>query len=66
MDLVSMAASILASQAGARQEQVATAALKQNLNLQKSAVLAVLDAGQQQLSLANVGAGTGSNLNIAA
>ena len=61
-----MAASILASQAGARQEQVATSPLKQNLNLQKSAVLAVLDAGQQQLSLANVGAGLGSNVNIAA
>jgi len=61
-----MAASILASQAGARQEQLATVALKQNLNLQKSAVLAVLDAGQQQLSLANVGAGLGNNVNIAA
>ena len=66
MDLVSMAASILASQAGARQQQVATAALKQNLNLQTSAVLAVLDAGQQQLSLANVGVGIGGNLNVAA
>ena len=61
-----MAASILASQAGARQQQVATAALKQNLNLQTSAVLAVLDAGQQQLSLANVGVGIGGNLNVAA
>lgn len=66
MDLVSMAASILASQAGALQQQVAAAALKQNLNSQKSAVLAVLDAGQQNLSLANIGAGIGGNLNIAA
>jgi hypothetical protein len=66
MDLASMAAGILASQAGALQQQVATAALKQNLNSQKSAVLAVLDAGKQNLSLANIGAGIGGNLNIAA
>jgi hypothetical protein len=66
MDLAGMAAGILASQAGALQQQVATAALKQNLNSQKSAVLAVLDAGQQNLSLANIGAGIGGNLNIAA
>ena len=66
MDLVSMAASIMASQAGAIQQQIATSSLKQNFDSQKSAVLTLLGAGQQTLSLANVGAGIGGNLNIAA
>ena len=66
MDLASMAAAIMASKAGALQQQVATSTLKQNLDAQKSAVLTLLGAGQQTLSLANVGAGIGGNLNVAA
>ena len=66
MDVMSMAASIMASQAGSFQQEVGTLALKQNLDTQQSAVLTLLGAAQQTLSLANVGAGIGSNLNIAA
>jgi len=59
-----MAAAIMASKAGALQQQIGTSMLKQNLDAQKSAVLTILGAGQQ--SLANLGAGIGSNLNISA
>ena len=64
MDLVSMAASIMAAKAGALQQQVATSTLKSNLDAQKSTVLTLLGSAQQ--SLANVGAGVGGNLNISA
>ena len=47
MDLVSMAASIMAAKAGALQQQVATSTLKSNLDAQKSTVLTLLGAGQQ-------------------
>ena len=46
MDLVSMAASIMAAKAGALQQQVATSTLKSNLDAQKSTVLTLLGAGQ--------------------
>jgi hypothetical protein len=65
MDM-SLVAAVLANQAGAIQSQVATSVLKQNLDAQKSAVLTLLGGAQQSLSLANVGAGIGGNLNIAA
>jgi len=65
MDM-SLVSAILAAQAGAVQQQVATAVTKQNLDSQKSAVLTLLGAAQQSLSLANVGPGVGGNLNIAA
>jgi hypothetical protein len=65
MDM-SLVAAVLANQTAAIQSRVATSALKQNLDSQKSAVLTLLGAGQQTLSLANVGAGIGGNLNIAA
>ena len=65
MDM-SLVAAVLANQAGAIQSQVATSVLKQNLDAQKSAVLTLLGDAQQSLSLANVGAGIGGNLNIAA
>jgi hypothetical protein len=61
-----MAASIMASKAGALQQQITTSTLKQNLDAQKSAVLTLLGGAQQTLSLANVGAGIGGNLNISA
>ncbi len=56
----------MAQQAGALQQQVATATLKSNLDSQKSSVLTLLGGAQQTLSLANVGPGVGGNLNIAA
>jgi len=63
MDM-SLVAAVMAQQQGALQSQVATTVLKQNLDDQKSAVLTLLGGAQQ--SLANVGAGIGSNLNISA
>jgi hypothetical protein len=65
MDM-SLVAAILASQAGAVQQQVANSVLKSNLDAEKSTVLTLLGAGQQTLSLGNVGPGIGGNLNIAA
>jgi len=65
MDM-SLVAAVLASQAGAVQQQVANSVLKSNLDSQKSAVLTLLGAGQQTLSLANVADGVGGNLNVAA
>ena len=64
MDVASLAASILTMQAGNTQQQVATSVLKSNLDAEKSSVLTILGSGTP--SLANVGAGIGSNLNIAA
>jgi hypothetical protein len=65
MDM-SLVAAVLASQAGAVQQQVTNSVLKSNLDSEKSTVLTLLGAGQQTLSLGNVGPGIGSNLNIAA
>ena len=53
-------------QASCHPQQVATTALKSNLDSQKSAVQTLLGAAQQNLSLANVGPGVGGSLNIAA
>ncbi|HEY0330344.1 MAG TPA: putative motility protein [Rhodopseudomonas sp.] len=66
MDTVSMVGSLLALQAGGLQTQVATAIVKSNMDAEASAVTTLLGAAQQNLSLANVGAGVGGNLNIAA
>ena len=65
MDM-SLVAAVLMNQAAATQSQVATSVLKSNLDAQKSAVETLLGSAQQSLSLANVGAGVGGNLNIAA
>jgi Putative motility protein len=64
MDVASLAMSLIAMKAGNTQQQIATSALKSNLNSEKSSVLTLLGAGSP--SLANVGAGIGGNLNIAA
>jgi hypothetical protein len=64
MDVMSIATSLIAAQAGGMQQQIATTMLKQNLDMQKSTVLTLLGGAQQ--SLANVGAGIGGNLNISA
>jgi putative motility protein YjfB-like len=63
MDM-SLVAAVMAQQAGALQQQIATTTLKSNLDMQKSTVLTLLGGAQQ--SLANVGPGVGSNLNISA
>jgi Putative motility protein len=65
MDM-SLVAAVMANQQSAIQSQVATSVLKSNLDAQKSAVETLLGGAQQTLSLGNVGAGVGGNLNIAA
>jgi hypothetical protein len=65
MDM-SLVMAVLANQQSAVQSRVATSVLKSNLDAQKSAVETLLGSAQQTLSLANVGAGVGGNLNIAA
>ena len=64
MDTMAMVSSMLASQQGALQSNVAATLMKQNADAEKSAVLTLLGSGQP--SLANVGAGVGGNLNISA
>ena len=62
-----MISSLLAAQAGNVRTQIATTILKANAEAEKSTVLALLGAAQQDTSsLANVGAGIGGNLNITA
>jgi hypothetical protein len=66
MDM-SLASGIVAAQAGNLQMQVATTVLKSNMDAEKSAVLTLLGAGEQNASsLANVAAGIGGNLDISA
>ena len=67
MDMMSMVSSVLAAQAGNVQMQVAATMMKSNADAEKSAVLTLLGGAQQSMSsLANVGAGIGSNLNVTA
>ena len=66
MDMMSMVTSLLAMQAGNTQTQVATTIMKSNMDAEKSTVLTLLGAAQQSMSLANVGAGVGGNLNVSA
>jgi hypothetical protein len=66
MDMMSMVSSLLAMQAGNTQTQVATTMMKSNMDAEKSTVLTLLDGAQQSMSLANVGAGVGGNLNVSA
>ena len=65
MDM-SLVSAVMAAQSGAIQQQIGTAMLKQNLDMQKSSVLTLLGSAQQSLSLANVGPGVGGNVNISA
>lgn len=64
MDMMAMVSTMLAAQQGALQSNIAATLTKQNLDMEKSTVLTLLGAGQP--SLANVGAGVGSNLNVTA
>ena len=67
MDMMSMVTGMLAAQAGNMQTQVDATIMKSNADAQKSTVLTLLGAAQQNMSsLANVGAGIGGNLNISA
>jgi hypothetical protein len=65
MDVASLASSILTAQAGNTQQQIATSVLKSNIDAERSSVLTILGSGSQP-SLANVGAGIGGNINVAA
>jgi len=67
MDMTSMVSGLLADQAGKVQMQIAATLMKSNADQEKSAVLTLLGAAQQNISsLANVGAGIGGNLDITA
>jgi hypothetical protein len=57
---------VMMQKAAALQQQIATSALKTNLDAQKSSVMTLLGSPQQSLSLANVGAGVGGSLDISA
>jgi hypothetical protein len=66
MDM-SLVSGLLAAQAGSLQMQVAATVLKSNMDAEKSAVMTLLGAGEQNASsLANVAAGIGGNLDISA
>lgn len=64
MDMMAMVSTMLASQQGALQSNIAATLTKQNMDAEKSTVLTLLGAGQP--SLANVGPGVGGNLNVSA
>jgi hypothetical protein len=66
MDM-SLVSGIVAAQTGNLQMQVATTVLKSNMDAEKSAVMTLLGAGEQNASsLANVAAGIGGNLDVTA
>jgi hypothetical protein len=62
MDMMAVVSSMLAMQAGNTQTQVDTSILKSNADAEKSAVQTLLGTP----STANLGAGIGGNVNIAA
>jgi len=67
MDVMSIVSGFMASQAGAFQAQAAAMITKSNADTERSTVLTLLGAAQQNFSsLANVSAGVGGNLNISA
>jgi hypothetical protein len=66
MDM-SLVSGLLAAQAAGMQMQVAATVLKSNMDSEKSAVMTLLGAGEQNASsLANVAAGIGGNLDMTA
>ncbi|WP_439406983.1 hypothetical protein ACNJX9_36690 [Bradyrhizobium sp. DASA03076] len=65
MDMMAMVSTMLASQQGALQSNIAATLTKQNMDMEKSTVLTLL-GGAGQPSLANVGPGVGGNLNVTA
>ena len=67
MDVTSIMSGFMAAQAGSVQTQAAAIIMKSNADAEKSAVLTLLGAAQQNVaSLANVSSGIGGNLNVSA
>jgi hypothetical protein len=64
MGIAALAAAIMSSQAGLKQAQLATSFERMNADHGASIANLVDSAQQNAKSLANVPAGTGSNLNI--
>jgi len=64
MDMA-LVASALAMKAAGTQQQISTSILKSNADMEKTTVETLL-GGAQQASQANLGAGVGGNLDIAA
>ena len=64
MDMA-LVASALAMKAAGTQQQISTSIMKSNADMEKNTVLALL-GGAQQASQANLSAGVGGNLDIAA
>jgi hypothetical protein len=64
MDMA-LVASALAMKAAGTQQQISTSILKSNADMEKNTVETLL-GGAQQASQANLGAGVGGNLDIAA
>ncbi|MGM4903186.1 putative motility protein [Tardiphaga sp. 866_E4_N2_1] len=64
MDMA-LVASALAMKAAGTQQQISTSIMKSNADMEKNTVLTLL-GGAQQASQANLSAGVGGNLDIAA
>ncbi|KAA0072683.1 MULTISPECIES: putative motility protein [Tardiphaga] len=64
MDMA-LVASALAMKAAGTQQQISTSIMKSNADMEKNTVLTLL-GGAQQASQANLGAGVGGNVDIAA
>jgi hypothetical protein len=64
MDMA-LVASALAMKAAGTQQQISTSILKSNADMEKNTVMTLL-GGAQQASQANLSAGVGGNLDIAA
>ncbi|MGM4889017.1 putative motility protein [Tardiphaga sp. 20_F10_N6_6] len=64
MDMA-LVASALAMKAAGTQQQISTSIMKSNADMEKNTVLSLL-GGAQQASQANLGAGVGGNVDIAA
>ena len=64
MDMA-LVASALAMKAAGTQQQISTSIMKSNADMEKNTVLTLL-GGAQQVSQANLGAGVGGNVDIAA
>jgi hypothetical protein len=64
MDMALVASALAMKQAGT-QQQISTSILKSNADMEKNTVMTLL-GGAQQASQANLGAGVGGHLDIAA
>lgn len=64
MDMA-LVASALAMKAAGTQQQISTSILKSNADMEKNTVMTLL-GGAQQASQANLGAGVGGNIDMAA